>query len=211
MHGQENTPAMNEANIKLNGILTQICKGVRVNFKGLVTYSSGTWEDVNWDLFDIVGIDYYRRAESAEEYLSKLKKYKSDKPLFIMEVGSCAYEGAGPLGDGGFAIFQGVNPDGTVIYKDNIIPVRSEKVQADYVETQVGLLGKSDADGVFVYVFAFPIMPHSEEKGKDMDMTSYALVKSYPKYDPRSENIPSWEPKEAFHRLAEVYGKMVKV
>ncbi len=206
--GGEESPEMKAANDRLNEILAQIMEKVRVSFKGSVTYSSGTWEKVNWDLFDIVGIDYYRRGESAEEYLGKLKTYKTDKPLLVMEVGSCAYKGAAAKGDGGFAVFQGVNPDGTIIYQDNVIPVRSEKEQADYVETQATLLADSEADGVFIYVFAFPIFPHSEEIGKDMDMTSYALVKSYPKHDPRSKNIPSWEPKEAYHRLAKVYGEM---
>lgn len=205
---EKNSPEMAGASKRLNEILATIVSGVRIHFKGPVTYSSGTWEEVDWDLFDIVGIDYYRRGESAEDYLDKLKTFKTDKPLIVMEVGSCAYEGAAAKGDGGFAIFQGVNPDGTIIYQDNIIPVRSEKEQADYVETQATLLADSDADGVFIYVFAFPIFPHSEEIGKDMDMTSYALVKSFPKNDPRSENIPNWEPKEAYHRLSKVYGEM---
>jgi hypothetical protein len=48
---------------------------------------------------------------------------------------------------------QGSNPDGSIIYRGNIIPVRDEKEQADYVETQIKLLSDSDANGVFVFVF----------------------------------------------------------
>ncbi len=198
------------ANKKLNEILTEICKGVRTHFNGPITYASGTWEFVDWSLFDIIGVDHYRNGESEQQYIDGLKRYKSSKPLFVMEVGSCTYEGAAARGSGGFAILQGVNPDGTGIYEGGKIPVRSEKEQADYVETQIGLLNKTDIEGVFIYVFSFPIMPFSEEKGRDMDMTSYALVKSYPKSDPRSQRIPNWESKEAFHRLAEVYGKIAK-
>lgn len=116
MHGQHKTEAFMEASKKLNEILATICEGVRANFKGLVTYSSGTWEELDWNLFDIVGIDYYRRGESAEEYVGNLAQYKSKKPLLVMEVGSCAYEAAAEKGDGGFAILQGTNPDGTGIY-----------------------------------------------------------------------------------------------
>ena len=206
--GHEGTKSQEYVNsmYKLNEILSKICKAVRANFNGLLTYSSGTWEDVDWSIFDIVGIDYYRRGESSEDYLEKLSTYKiSGKPLLVMEVGSCAYDGAGKLGDGGFIPFQGVNPDGTVIYKDDKIPVRNEKEQADYVETQVKLLSTSVAEGTFIYVFAFPIMPYSEEIGKDMDMTSFSLVKSFAKEDARSKTVPNWEKKEAFHRLANIY------
>jgi hypothetical protein len=190
---QKQTPEMMSADQKLNDILSEIMKGVRENFKGKVTYSSGSWENINWDLFDIVGVDYYRNGESKEQYVKGLERYKKSKPLFVMEVGSCTYEGAGAKGAGGFSIFQGVNPDGTVIYEGGNIPIRSEKEQAD---------------GVFIYVFAFPQMPYSEEKGKDMDMTSYALVKTFSKQDSRSQKIPNWEKKEAFTRLSNIYEEL---
>lgn len=197
------------ANEKLNLILADICKAVRDRFKGSVTYASGTWEDVDWDMFDIIGVDYYRNGEPEQQYIDGLKKYKSSKPLFVMEVGCCTYEGAATKGSTGFTILQGVNPDGTVKYEGDKAPVRSEKEQADYVETQVDLLGKTNANGVFIFVFAFPIMPYGEE-GLDLDMTSYSLVKSFPEHDPRSQKMPGWEPKEAYDRLAKIYGKMAE-
>lgn len=211
MHGeQQATAAFGETSKKLNEILGRICVAVRANFKGLVTYSSGTWEDVDWELFDIVGIDYYRRGESAEEYVQNLEKYKLRKPLIVMEVGSCAYEGAAQKGDGGFAVLQGTNPDGTGIYLGGEVPVRNENEQADYVETQVKLLSNAEVNGVFVYVFAFPIMPYAGEGNKDLDMTSFSLVTSFPKDDPRSKRMPSWEKKAAFDRLGQVYGELRK-
>ncbi|MBS2100933.1 hypothetical protein [Carboxylicivirga linearis] len=207
---QGKNPVFIAAYEKLNSILSDICKEVRSQFKGSVTYSSGTWENIDWDLFDIIGVDYYRNGESEEEYIAGLDRYKSSKPLFVMEVGSCTYEGAAQRGGGGFMILQGMNPDGTGIYEGGKIPVRSEKEQADYIEHQINALQKADVDGVFIYVFAFPIMPFSEEKGKDMDMTSYSLVKSFSKQDSRSQKIPNWEPKEAYKRLSEVYSRMSK-
>ncbi len=39
-------------------------------------------------------------------------------------------------------------------------------------------------------------------------MTSYALVKSFPATDARSQRLPAWEPKRAFFRLGEVYNAM---
>lgn len=41
--------------------------------------------------------------------------------------------------------------------------------------------------------------------GLDQDMTSYAIVKTYPADSGRGRMMPPWEPKEAFYRLAEVY------
>lgn len=199
-------PELISAFAKLNAILADICKAVRTEFKGSVTYAAGTWENVNWELFDMVGVNYYRNGESEQQYLDGLKRYKSSKPLFVMEVGSCTYEGAAARGGAGFAILQGTNPDGTLKYEGGKTPIRSEKEQADYIETQINLLRQTEIDGVFVFVFAFPIMFYSEYL--DLDMTSYSLVKSFPKEDSRSKKVPSWEPKEAYKRLAEVYRKM---
>lgn len=42
----------------------------------------------------------------------------------------------------------------------------------------------------------------------DYDMTSYALVRSFPATDARSQRLPAWEPKRAFFRLGEVYNAM---
>lgn len=207
-HPHGKNPELTDAYRKLNVILSDICKVVRPQFKGMVTYASGTWEDVDWSLFDIIGVDYYRNGESEQQYIDGLKKYKSTKPLIVMEVGSCTYEGAAVRGSGGFAILQGTNPDGTIKYEGGKTPIRSEKEQADYVETQINLLSKTEVQGIFIFVFSFPTMFYSE--AIDLDMTSFSLVKSFSKDDPRSQKLPTWEPKEAYTRLAEVYGKMVK-
>jgi len=209
MPGGEKIRPFEEASKKLNEILGKVTDRVRQNFKGLVTYASGPWENIDWTKFDIVGIDYYRTTESAEEYVSNLKKFRrTNKPLIVMEVGSCTYEGAGKLGPGGFTILQGVNPDGTIIFRDGKVPVRSEKEQADYVETQVNLLHEGGADGIFVFVFAFPVMPYVGEGDRDFDMVTFSLVKSFWKGDVRSQKMPNWEKKEAFDRLSKVYLEM---
>ncbi len=206
---KETLPEMVVANKHLNEVLGRVVKEVRKHFSGPVTYSAGTWEGVDWSIFDIVGADYYRNGEPEADYVAGLERYRLGKPFIVMEVGSCTYEGAAARGAGGFMILQGTNPDGTPKYEGGKPPVRSEKEQADYVETQVRVLAKSKVDGVFIYVFSFPTYPH-DEHGADLDMTSFALVKSFPKHDPRSRQVPSWEKKEAFHRLAKLYQQMGK-
>ncbi len=197
-----------EVSLKLNGILQRIVDKVRKHFKGPVTYSSGSWEPVDWSIFDIIGIDYYRDQQSDQEYLNGLERYLAiGKPVYVMEVGCCAYEGAAELGAGGYRICTGVDKKGNGIYADGKMPIRNEKVQADYAEQQIRLLYESGIEGMFIFEFSFPIAPF-REKGHDADMTAYPIVKSYPSEDLRSKLLPPWEPKEAFHRISQVYKEL---
>ena len=199
--------ALLDKSMELNQALQSFVEVVRVAFKGLVTYSAGTWESVNWSIFDIVGIDYYRRGETEEQYMSGLERHRyEDKPIVVMEFGCCAYEGAAARGDGGFVLLEGTNPDGTGIFKDGVVPLRSEREQAVYVETQLHLLARADMYAAFVYVFTFPAM-RAGEGARDLDMMSFSLVKTFPESDSRSRNMPPWGPKKAFWRVAECFRK----
>jgi hypothetical protein len=188
----------------LNNALQGIIKVVRETFHGPVTYSAGMWEMVDWTMFDIVGLDHYRSNETAEDYVGKLDRYRIGKPLVVMEVGSCAYEGAALLGAGGFMRLLETNPDGTGTFKGGIIPIRSEREQADYVKEQLVLLNGAEVSGVFIYVFSFPSYRWGEG-ASDLDMMSFSLVKTYPQNHPKSDEIPPWELKEAFHSIATIY------
>ena len=189
----------------LNRILKSIVTAVRSEFKGPVTYSSGTWESVDWSMFDIVGVDYYYNGEPTDDYISGLERYKLiGKPVVVMETGCCTYKGAFQKGSFGFSVLQGVDDDGQAIYEGGIVPIRDENEQAKYISFSVDMLKRAEADGVFFFVFAFPIYPH-RTKGVDLDMTSYALVKSYPQSDSRSQEIPAWCPKQGFYRLGAIY------
>jgi len=202
----ENIPkTVREKSTKLNEILRSFAEAIRAKFTGPLTYSAGTWEIVDWSIFDVVGIDYYRRGETEEQYVAGLQRHRSDKPLVVMEVGCCAYEGAAERGDAGFTILKGTNPDGSGIFEDGVVPTRSEREQADYLDTQLGLLANADIHAVFVHVFSFACM-RTDEGAKDLDMMCYSLVKTYPGQDPRSRTMPPWAPKESFHRVAKFFG-----
>ena len=77
--------------------------------------------------------------------------------------------------------------------------VRDEDEQARYL---VELLEVFDAEGVdsaFVYMFALNDYTHRpDDPRRDLDMASPGIVKVY--------EDGSWEPKAAFHALAEHYG-----
>ncbi|KAE8395903.1 hypothetical protein BDV23DRAFT_193673 [Aspergillus alliaceus] len=194
--------ALRDKSVVLNHVLQSFVEVIRAQFRGPVTYSAGSWEVVNWDIFDIVGIDYYRRGETAEEYISGLERYRLNKPLAVLEFGCCAYEGAARRGDGGFILLKGTNQDGSGVFEGDIVPTRSEEEQADYVWTQLNLLAKANVHGVFIYVFSFPCM-RSGEGARDLDIMCFSLVKYFPEQDPRSKAMPPWAPKKSFHRVAE--------
>lgn len=191
-----------ERAVVLNEALRSFVATIREQFEGQVTYSAGLWEDVDWDPFDIVGVDAYRHGEPAEEYLATLERYKKEgKPVGALEFGCCAYEGAAAKGDAGFAILQGENPDGTGIFEGGVVPTRSEREQADYVGEQLELIEKAGFDTAFVFSFSFPAYRFGKG-AKDRDMVAFSLVKTFSDDDPRSKAMPPWEPKEAFHRAA---------
>lgn len=197
-----------DSQARLNSALKQIADSVRANYDGRVTYASGTWEMVDWSLFDIVGIDYYRDRQTDDEYVEGLQRYFAiGKPVWVMEVGCCAFEGAAKLGGGGFTICLGVDGDGNGVYAGGQAPRRDEQEQADYIETQVRLLYPTGIEGMFIYQFAFPVSPHREH-GYDADLTAYPIVMSFPADDVRSRLLPAWEPKQAFYRLGAVYREL---
>ncbi|KAJ9482264.1 hypothetical protein VN97_g11173 [Penicillium thymicola] len=207
-HMIEHIPqALCDKSVELNKVLRTFVEVIRSQFGGKITYSAGSWEVVDWDIFDVVGIDYYRRGETAEMYVSCLDRYRIGKPLAILEVGCCAYEGAAERGDGGFVLLKGTNPDGTGIFENDIVPTRSEKEQADYVGTQLELLNNAGVDAAFIFLFSFPCMP-AGKGASDLDMMSFSLVKAFPEKDSRSKDMPPWVPKESFHRIAEVFRSM---
>ena len=99
---------------------------VRQNFHGKIVYSSGAWESVDWDNFDYIGVDYYHNNESDEQYVEGFSRYTSmGKPVIVMEMGSCAYQGAAERGGNGFSIFKGVDSEGNAIlpvaFRDNLV------------------------------------------------------------------------------------------
>lgn len=202
--------AIRDLSQKLNEYLKKYAAGIREEYKGPLSYSAGMWEEVDWSIFDIVGIDHYRQGETDAAYLATLEsRRRGNKPLVVMEVGCCAYDGAAARGGGGFAILQGQNPDGSGIFAGGVVPTRNEREQADYYAQQINILSTANILGMFLYVFSFPSY-RTGVGAKDLDMVSFSLVKTLPVDDPRSKGIPPWLPKEAFHRVSELYGRLAQ-
>lgn len=196
---QDILPGMNKA---LNAHLEKACAVVRANFKGAVTYGAGEWEMVEWSMFNIVGINYYRSAENRRSYIERLKELRSlGKPVVITEFGCCTYEGAEERGGSGYDIIDyGKEPP-----QLNGSYVRSEKVQADEILALLEMYEQEKIEGAFVYQFLSEFDVYSPDPHHDLDLASHAIVKVISR-EPGSETI-GWEPKEAFHALARFYAK----
>ena len=60
-----------------------------------LTYASLVWEDVDWDRFDIIGVDHYREAWIKDRYSEMLQPpLARGKPVVVTEFGMRIHQGA---------------------------------------------------------------------------------------------------------------------
>jgi hypothetical protein len=115
---------------RLNSFLAEAAETVRKHFKGRITYASGPWEHVDWQPFDIVGVDAYRATYNAENFRSELRQhFTHGKPVAVTEYGTCAYKGAGDLGGMAWHVPDGAIPDEDeqVRYLDELLTIFEEE------------------------------------------------------------------------------------
>ncbi|MFI9757845.1 abortive phage infection protein [Streptomyces sp. NPDC051963] len=172
-------------------------------FHGRLSYAAAQDDKVDWNLFDVVGIDYYSSHADSADYVRELKRYlRWGKPLAITEFGTCTYVGAPEAGGMGWDIvdYDKTPPE----IKGDL--VRSERTQADYL---VELLDVFESMGLYTamaFEFVTADAPHRPDSPRhDIDLASYSITKAIKDRpdDPRSDW--HWEPKEAFHALARRY------
>jgi hypothetical protein len=191
-------------NRNLNRFLEKAIVELRRHFHGPITYASGAWETVDWELFDFVSVDWYRDAFNKKKFRSDLRKYFTfGKPVVITEFGCCTYEGAADKGAYGWDIVDWNHepPQLKRIY------IRSENVQAKYLAELLDVFIEELANGAFVFTFVMPKYTHSDDPRFDLDMASFALVKSYQNQKGSTFVDVPWEPKLSFYALADYYGR----
>jgi Glycoside Hydrolase Family 113 len=190
---------------KLNLFLKNVVAKVRENFQGKITYASGTWEKVNWDLFDFIGIDHYRASYNKSIYVKQLTNYyKFNKPVAILEFGCCAYKGADDKGGAGWTITEIINGKPTI--KGNYL--RDESVQANYIIDLLNIFKNEKVYAAFVFTFINPIYKHSTDPKFDLDMASYGIVKPVNYESDSAYKGLGWTPKKAFYSLSDFYKKL---
>ncbi|MFI8438036.1 abortive phage infection protein [Streptomyces sp. NPDC079020] len=189
---------------RLTSFIARAARTGRSVFRGPLTYGAAHEDVVDWDLFDLVSVNYYAYHRSRAGYVRDLRPYlRWGKPVAITECGTCTFVGAPELGGMGWNV---------VDYEKGEIKgglVRSERVQAAYLTDVFDVFESLGLYAALVYAFSAPDTPHRpDDPLHDLDMATYSLVKTIRDGDPDDPASPwHWEPKESFHALARHFAR----
>ncbi|MEU9335855.1 abortive phage infection protein [Streptomyces sp. NPDC048290] len=172
-------------------------------FGGRLSYAAAQNDEVDWSLFDIVGIDYYSAHPRPADHRRELSRHlRWGKPVAITEFGCCTYRGAPQGGGMGWDIVDYSKEPPEI--KGGL--VRSERTQADYIGGLLDVFTSMGLYAAMVFEFLTPDAPHwPGDPLHDLDLASYAITKPLRDRpgDPASDW--HWEPKAAFHTVARHY------
>lgn len=191
---------------RVNAFLANAVAVVRPRFGGKVTYAAMPFERVDWSPFDIISVDNYRSAEVADIYRAGMRALVAQgKPVAITEFGAATYKGAADMGARGGEIIMWDHDTALPLGLDGDYS-RDEDEQATYLRELLDIFTEAGIDSAFVFTFVQYQLPHRAEPRQDLDKASYGIVTVYE--DRFGDSYPdmTWEPKAAFHILAECYG-----
>ncbi|MEU7578503.1 abortive phage infection protein [Streptomyces sp. NPDC041068] len=187
--------------LRLRDFIGRAARTGRSVFHGPLTYGAAHEDEVDWSLFDIVGVNYYAYHKDKAAYVKELAPYQCwGKPVAITECGSCTYEGAPQ--DGGMGWHEAVD---YTKEPPEIAPglKRSERAQAAYLLEVFDVFESMNLHGALVYDFCSPEMPHlPDDPVHDLDIASYSLTKTIRQRPGDPESPWHWEPKQSFEALA---------
>jgi hypothetical protein len=205
------------ANARLDDFLGRASAAVRAMYHGPLTYAALVWEEVNWDRFDIIGVDHYRDARVKDRYAAMLEPFLAlGKPVVVTEFGMRTYQGAasegGALGFGildlrRVALHQLPVVGRFVRERLNGDYVRDEAMQARELTEVLAILDAAGVDGAFVAEFVTAGATTSDEPRYDLDMNAFSLVKRYRRGKGVTYPDMKWEPKQSFSAVADFYSR----
>ncbi|MCM2389788.1 abortive phage infection protein [Streptomyces albipurpureus] len=173
-------------------------------FHGRLSYASAQGDEVDWTLFDIVGLNYYSSFPRRSSYVRELEKYlRWGKPLAITEFGTCTFVGAPEAGGMGWATVDYTKDPPEIIGN----PIRSEHTQAVYLLELLDVFESMGLYSAMAFEFITPDQPHRKEIRYDLDLASYGIVKVIKDNPNDPESDWHWKPKESFHALARRYAR----
>lgn len=202
---QNGTADPEQVQRRLNAFTAKAAAVGRSVFGGRLSYAAAQDDEVDWTLFDVVGIDYYSYHQDPADYVRELRRYlRWGKPLAITEFGTCTYAGAPQAGGMGWSVVD-YDKDPPEI-KGGL--VRSEHTQAAYLTDLLSVFESMGLYAAMAFEFLTADAPHRPgDPLHDLDMASYAITKPI-KDRPDDPASPwHWEPKEAFHALARRYAR----
>jgi hypothetical protein len=177
--------------------LRAIAEDGRRAFGGRITYAAGAWEEIDWNLFDIVAVDAYRDANNAAAYPAQLGSYaRFGKPVAITEFGCCTYAGAGAAGGTGWLILDQASSVPKLTGEHR----RDEGEQVRCFRESMEAFDAAGVDSAFWFSFAGFALPHRDDPARDVDLASYGAVAVS---DLAPDGSQTWEPKQVFHAIAE--------
>jgi hypothetical protein len=194
---------MAELQQKLGIYTTKAVKVARSNFGGRITYGAASdLEQIDWPLFDIVGLDYYSYHADRAGHIEELAPFRRwEKPIMILEFGCCTFTGAPELGGMGWEI---------VDFEKNPVEIkpgyyRNEAEQARHLRNMLEVFTAEGVLGASPYTFISPDAPHRKARKDDEDIAAFSLCKVIRdrSHDPRSPY--RWEPKKSFDAVSSFY------
>jgi hypothetical protein len=192
---------------RVNDFFSRALPRIRERFGGQVTYAAMPFEGVDWTLFDIVSLDLYRSAEVAGQFAAGIRSLVAQgKPAAITEFGCTTYQGSADRGARGGEVIVWDNDTGQPL-RLNGEYVRDEAEQAQYIRELLEIFEQAGVDSTFLFTFAQYSLPHRTDGREDMDKGAYAIVKVYEDRFGATYPDMCWEPKLAFHAVADFYSK----
>lgn len=191
----------------VNAFLARAVAQVRERFGGKLAYAAIPLERVDWTPFDFVGVDLYRSAEIADRYAEGVRALVAQgKPVAITEFGTAAYRGAGDLGGRMMEVVENDKVAGAPV-RLNGEYARDEAGQAAYLRELLEVFNAEGVDSAFVFIFALENFPHrpNGDPRLDLDLASPSIVRVLEHGHGQTYPDLAWEPKLAFHLLAEYY------
>ena len=159
---------------RLNVFLARAAKAVRPHFHGPLTYAAAAFEAVDWQAFDLVGLDYYTFHTDRAGHTSSLRPYRRwGKPIVICEFGCCTYRGAPRRGGDGYDIVD-YSHRPPVLRGDH---VRSERTQARYIAQMLDVFEHERLHSASLYTFIEPDLPFVADPRHSLDTAAFSLVK----------------------------------
>jgi hypothetical protein len=186
---------------RLTAFTARAARAGRSVFHGTLTYGASYDEEVDWSLFDLVSADYYgdRPRRDLAPHL------RLGKPVAVTEFGCCTYRGAAADGGMGWDVVDYTKDPPEITGQ----LVRSELTQARYLTERLDDFESMGLFAAMVYDFVTPDAPHRRDPRYDLDLASYSIVRTL--WDTPARPGPGWrwEPKLAFHALAQRFARRV--